>query len=166
MSLLWIALGLLLLPALWLLVLPLRRASAVAAAQGEYEAEQRDDSQNVAVYRRRLASLEAARERGEIDAARFEESRLELDRSLLEDTAARRHRPLKSPHSGRLLVPLTMVVLVIASLAWYQYEGAEGDLALYAVRQEVVNSPDGSLAMLIERLEAEAERQPDNPKVW
>ena len=166
MNLLWIALGLLLLPALWLIVLPLRRAPAVHAAQQAYEAEQRDKVQNVAVYRRRLASLEAARERGEIDGARFEESRLELDRSLLEDTQAQRRSPLKPPQAGRLLVPVLMVALVVVSVAWYQQEGAEGDLALFAVRQEVINSPDGSLSMLIERLEEQAEQQPDNPKVW
>ncbi|SFH52678.1 c-type cytochrome biogenesis protein CcmI [Modicisalibacter xianhensis] len=166
MNLLWIALGLLLLPALWLVVLPLRRAAEVHDAQQAYETEQRDEAQNVAVYRRRLASLEAARERGEIDATRFEESRLELDRSLLEDTEARRHSPLKSPRAGRILVPMLLVALVVTSLVWYQREGAEGDLALFAARQEVANSPDGSLPMLIERFEEQAERQPGNPKVW
>ncbi|TDX29872.1 cytochrome c-type biogenesis protein CcmH [Modicisalibacter xianhensis] len=166
MNLLWIALGLLLLPALWLIVLPLRRAAEVHDAQQAYETEQRDEAQNVAVYRRRLASLEAARERGEIDATRFEESRLELDRSLLEDTEARRHSPLKSPRAGRVLVPVLLVVLVVTSLVWYQREGAEGDLALFAARQEVANSPGGSLPMLIERFEEQAERQPGNPKVW
>lgn len=166
MNLLWIALGLLLLPALWLIVLPLRRAAEVHDAQQAYETEQRDEAQNVAVYRRRLASLEAARERGEIDATRFEESRLELDRSLLEDTEARRHSPLKSPRAGRILVPVLLVALVVTSLVWYQREGAEGDLALFAARQEVANSPDGSLPMLIERFEEQAERQPGNPKVW
>ncbi|MFD2438853.1 c-type cytochrome biogenesis protein CcmI [Modicisalibacter luteus] len=166
MNLLWLALGLLLLPALWLLVLPLRRAAAVHAAQQAYETEQRDEAQNVAVYHRRLASLEAARERGEIDAMRFEESRLDLDRSLLEDTEFRRHAPLKPPRAGRALVPVLMVALVVSSVVWYQREGAEGDLALFAVRQEVISSPDGSLPMLIERFEDQAERQPENPKVW
>lgn len=166
MNLLWIALGLLLLPALWLIVLPLRRAGATHAAQQTYESEQRDEAQNVAAYRRRLASLEAAVERGDIDAARFEESRLELDRSLLEDTEARHRSPLRPPRSGRALVPVLMGVVVVASVIWYQQEGAEGDLALYAVRQEVIHSPDGSMAMMIERFEAQAERQPDNPKVW
>lgn len=166
MNLLWLVLGLLLLPALWLLMLPLRRARAVHDAQQNYEAEARTDKQNVTIYRQRLESLEAARERGEIDAERFAESQLELDRSLLEDTEGQRRVPLKSARSGRILIPLVMVALVVVSLLWYQREGAEGDLALYAVQQEVLNSPDGSLTMLIERLEDQAERQPDNPKVW
>lgn len=166
MNLLWLALGLLLLLALWLLLLPLRRARGVHDAQQAFEAEGRNTEQNVTVYRQRLASLQAALERGEIDATRFDESRLELDRSLLEDAEGQRRSPLKSPAAGRLLVPLVMVALVVVSLYWYQREGAQGDLALYGVYQQVRNSPDGSLAMLIEGLENQAELQPDNPKVW
>ena len=166
MNLLWLALGLLLLLALWLLILPLRQARAVHEAQQAFEAEGRDTEQNVTAYRQRLASLEAALERGEIDAARFDESRLELDRSLLEDAEGQRRSPLKSPAAGRLLVPLVMVALVVVSLLWYQREGAQGDLALYGVYQQVRNSPDGSLAMLVSGLENQAALQPDNPKVW
>ncbi|ERS91281.1 MULTISPECIES: c-type cytochrome biogenesis protein CcmI [Halomonas] len=166
MNLLWLGIALLLLPALWLVILPLRRTRPLHDAQQAFETKQRTDAQNVAVYRQRLASLETAHARGELDTARVEEGRLELERSLLEDTQVRRRTPLKSPQAGRLLVPLVMVALVVASLLWYQREGAEGDLALYAVHQEVRNSPDGSLAMLIERLEEQAKRQPDNPKVW
>lgn len=163
---LWIAFALLLVPALWLLVLPLRRAGPVARALADDEAGDRTARQNVAVYRRRLASLEAARDRGEIDAARFDEDRLELERSLLDDTAASTRSPLKPARAGRWLVPVTMVALVVASASWYHWEGAEGDLALYRLQQQVMDDPEASLPRLIERLEAEAARQPDNPNVW
>lgn len=163
MNLLWLALALLLLPALWLVILPLRRAAEVHAAQQAYEAEDAGTAENLAVYRQRLADLEAARE---LDAERFAESRLELDRSLLDDTRDLRRRPLKPAAAGRALVPLLLIALAGGSLLWYQHEGAEGDLALYAAEQSVRHDPDGSLAMLIERLETQAERQPDNPKVW
>lgn len=166
MTLLWIALAVLLLPALWLLVAPLRRAAAVSAAQRDYEANDRTTDQNLAIYRRRLASLEAARERGDIDQSRFEEDRLELERSLLEDTERLERAPLKPAASGKLAVPVVMVAVVLASLAWYLQEGAEGDLSLYTVQQQVMNDPEASLPMLIERLEGQAARQPDNPNVW
>ncbi|PXX98255.1 c-type cytochrome biogenesis protein CcmI [Halomonas sp. LBP4] len=166
MSLLWIAFAILLLPALWLLVSPLRRAAAVGAAQRDFEANDRSADQNLAIYRRRLASLAAALERGDIDQACFEEDRLELERSLLEDTESLGRAPLKPSAAGRLVVPVVMVAVVVASVFWYQHEGAEGDLALLAVRQEVVNHPDGSMAMMIERLEEQAARQPGNPNVW
>ncbi|MDY7117677.1 c-type cytochrome biogenesis protein CcmI [Halomonas sp. SSL-5] len=166
MTLLWIAFALLLLPALWLLVAPLKRARAVHDAQRDHETNDRSAGQNVAIYQRRLASLEAAFERGDIDQASFEEDRLALERSLLEDTERLQRAPLKPSASGRLAVPLVMLALVAASVLWYQHEGAEGDLALLAVQQEVMTHPEGSAQMLVERLEAQAARQPDNPNVW
>ncbi|MFC2992315.1 c-type cytochrome biogenesis protein CcmI [Halomonas tibetensis] len=166
MTLLWIAFAALLLPALWLLLAPLRRARAVHDAQRDHEANDRTAEQNVAIFRRRLASLEAALARGDIDQVRFEESRLELERGLLEDTETVKRAPLKASASGRLAVPLVMVLVVVASVLWYQREGAEGDLTLLAIQQEVQNHPEGSIEMLIERLEEQAVRQPGNPNVW
>ena len=166
MTLLWIAIAVLLVPALWLLVAPLRNARALHDQQRDFEANDTSAEQNVAIFKRRLASLEAARERGDIDTARFEEDRLELERSLLEDTAFRERRPLKAASAGRIAVPLVMVVVVVVSVIWYQQKGAEGDLTLLAVQQDVRNDPNGSLAMYIERMEQQAERQPDNPNVW
>lgn len=166
MTLLWIAIAILLLPALWLLVLPLRKAHTLHDQQRDFEANDTSAEQNVAIFKRRLASLEAARERGDIDTARFEEDRLELERSLLEDTAVRERRPLKTASAGRLVVPVVMVAVVVVSVLWYQQKGAEGDLVLLAVQQEVQNDPEGSLSMYIERMEEQAERQPDNPNVW
>ncbi|NYT73598.1 c-type cytochrome biogenesis protein CcmI [Halomonas sp. QX-2] len=166
MTLLWIAIAILLLPALWLLVSPLRNARALHDQQRDFEANDTSAEQNVAIFKRRLASLEAALERGDIDAARFEEDRLELERSLLEDTAFRERRPLKAASAGRIVVPVVMLAVVAVSVIWYQQKGAEGDLVLLAVQQEVQNDPDGSLAMYIERMEEQAERQPDNPNVW
>ncbi|SEM18727.1 c-type cytochrome biogenesis protein CcmI [Halomonas daqiaonensis] len=166
MTLLWIALAVLLLPALWLLVAPLRRAASVRDAQRDFEANDRTTEQNLAIYHRRLASLEAARERGDIDSSRFEEDRLELERSLLEDTERLERGPLKSATSGKLAVPVVMVAVVLASVFWYLQEGAEGDLTLYTVQQQVMNDPEASLPVLVERLEGQAARQPDNPNVW
>ena len=166
MTLLWIAIAILLLPALWLLVSPLRNARALHDQQRDFEANDTSAEQNVAIFKRRLASLEAALERGDIDAARFEEDRLELERSLLEDTAFRERRPLKAASAGRIVVPVVMLAVVAVSVIWYQQKGAEGDLVLLAVQQEVQNDPDGSLAMYIERMEEQAERQPDNHNVW
>tara|TARA_R110000824_G_scaffold3384_1_gene16068 strand:- start:49806 stop:51044 length:1239 start_codon:yes stop_codon:yes gene_type:complete len=166
MTLLWIAIAVLLLPALWLLVAPLRNARRLHDQQHAFETNDTSAEQNVAIFKRRLTSLEAARERGDIDAERFEEDRLELERSLLEDTAVRARRPLKPAGAGRLMVPIVMVAVVVVSVLWYQQQGAEGDLVLLAVQQEVQNDPEGSLEMYIERMEEQAERQPDNPNVW
>ncbi|WP_083001432.1 c-type cytochrome biogenesis protein CcmI [Halomonas sp. GT] len=166
MTPLWIAIALLLLPALWLMIAPMRGARTLRDQLDHFEANDTADEQNVAIFKRRLASLEAAYERGDMNEERFKEDRLELERSLLEDTATRTKRPLKTATAGRLAVPLVMVAVVGASTFWYQQNGAEGDLTLYAIQQEVQNDPDGSLAMYLERMEAEAVRQPNNPNVW
>ena len=166
MTLLWIAIAILLLPALWLLVLPLKKARSLHDQLHSFEANDTSAEQNVAIFKRRLSSLEAARERGDIDAERFAEDRLELERSLLEDTEVVERRPLKSASAGRLVVPVVMIAVVVISVLWYQQEGAEGDLTLLAVQEEVQNHPDSSLAMYIERMEEQAARQPNNPNVW
>ncbi|WP_148253357.1 c-type cytochrome biogenesis protein CcmI [Aidingimonas lacisalsi] len=166
MTILWLAFALLLLPALWLLVRPLRLASGVRDTQQSYEANDVTTQQNVSIYRRRLASLQAARDRGDVDSVRFEEDRLELERNLLDDTQDTARRPLKHAGSGRIAVPVVMLLMVAASVVWYQQRGSEGDLSLYATQQKVSNHPDGSNAMMIEALEREAVAQPGNPNVW
>ncbi|MDN6298170.1 MAG: c-type cytochrome biogenesis protein CcmI [Halomonas sp.] len=163
---LWIGFAVLLVLALWLLVLPLRQSRRLHDTLATDEANDTAAEQNVAIFRRRLESLDAARARGDIDETQYAEDRLELERSLLDDTESRSRRPLKAATAGRLAVPVLMVAMVLASVVWYQQEGAEGDLALYAVQQEVQNDPEGSLAMYMERMEAQAERQPENPNVW
>ena len=147
MTMLWLSIGTLLLLALWFLSLPLRRARAIHDWQQRFEADDHAEAQNLAVYERRLSALERARDRGEIDVARFEESRHELDRNLLEDTEARRRMPLRRPVSGRLMIPLVITAVIGASIIGYRWQGADGDLALYAAQQNALN-------------------QPDNPKVW
>lgn len=166
MTILWLGIGTLLLLALWFLSLPLRRTRAIHEWQHRFEADDRAEAQNLAVYERRLSALESARDRGEIDVARFEEGRHELNRNLLEDTEARRRMPLRRPLSGRLMIPLVMTAVIGASIIGYRWLGADGDLALYATQQEVLDSPDGTLELLVDRLEEQAGIQPDNPKVW
>lgn len=166
MTLLWVAFALLLLPAAWLLIAPLRGAGALSAAQHEFETRDRTAEQNVAIYQRRLVSLEAALQRGDIDEARFAEDRLELERSLLEDTEGLKREPLKPASSGRIVVPVVVLLVVVASVLWYQHEGAENDLALHAALEEVRTHPEGSRAMMIDRLVRVANSQPDNPNVW
>ena len=166
MTLLWLAFAVLLLLAAWLLILPLRRAAKVERLQRALEDSDDAAAQNVAVYRRRVASLEAAKSRGDIDAARFDEDLSELQRSLLDDTERLKRSPLKSAAAGKLAVPLVLVAVVVVSVLWYRWEGAEGDLVLYQAIEEVRNDPEASLALMIQRLEQQAESQPDNPRVW
>lgn len=166
MILLWLAIAVLLLPAGWLLLLPLRRARRVHAAQQAFEDNDSLGAENVRVYRRRLASLERGHARGELDDMALAEGRVELERSLLEDAEALRRSPLKAAGSGRVLVPVLLVVMVAGSLYWYQREGASGDLALAQAIAATPIHDAASFNARIARLRAEAEAQPDNAKVW
>lgn len=166
MILLWLAFAILLVPALWLVILPLRRAAFLRQAQTDYEDNDAATELNLAVHRRRLASLEAAYERGDVDRERYENDRVELERSLLDDTEAQQRKPLKAARSGKLIVPVLMVAMAIAVIGWYQVQGAAGDLSLYQAQQEVLESPEGNVDTLIARLEQEAAQQPGNNNVW
>ncbi|WP_447956197.1 c-type cytochrome biogenesis protein CcmI [Vreelandella sp. EE7] len=166
MTPLWIAIALAALPALWLLLAPLWRARALHEAQRRFEEADGANQQNVAIFKRRLASLENAQANGDIDQARFDEAKLELERSLLDDTAATPRRALKAPGSGRLAIPVVVVAALAAGVFIYQQNGAEGDLALYALQQSVENDPNPSMERYLERLKGEAERQPENANVW
>lgn len=166
MILLWLAFAIMLIPALWLVVLPLRHAGILRQAQVDYEACDGADQLNLSVHQRRLASLEAALERGEIDQQRYASDRIELERSLLDDTASQQSKPLKAASSGKLIVPVLLIGMAVAVIGWYQDQGAAGDLALYQAQSEVLASPDGNVETLIARLEQEASRQPDNINVW
>ncbi|WP_088743162.1 c-type cytochrome biogenesis protein CcmI [Cobetia sp. QF-1] len=166
MTLLWLAIGLLLIPAAWLLLLPLRRARGTHAAQQAFESNDGLEVENVRVYQSRLASLERGHARGDMDDAALAEGRVELERSLLEDAEAARRAPLKAAVSGRLLVPLLVVSMAVGSLYWYQLEGASGDLALTAAIEATPIHDAASFKARIARLRAEADAQPDNAKVW
>ncbi|WP_417286454.1 c-type cytochrome biogenesis protein CcmI [Cobetia marina] len=166
MILLWLAIAVLLLPAGWLLLLPLRRARRVHAAQQAFEDNDSLGAENVRVYRRRLASLERGHARGELDDTVLAEGRVELERSLLEDAEALRRSPLKAAGSGRVLVPVLLVAMMAGSLYWYQREGASGDLALAQAIAATPIHDAASFNARIARLRAEAEAQPDNAKVW
>lgn len=166
MILLWLAIAVLLIPAGWLLLLPLRRARRLHDDQQAFEDNDSLGAENVRVYRRRLASLERGHARGELDDTALAEGRVELERSLLEDAEALKRSPLKAASSGRVLVPVLLVAMVAGSLYWYQREGASGDLALAQAIAATPIHDASSFEARIARLRAEAEAQPDNAKVW
>lgn len=64
------------------------------------------------------------------------------------------------------MIPLVITAVIGASIIGYRWQGADGDLALYAAQQNALNTPGASMKTLVGRLEEEAGTQPDNPKVW
>lgn len=160
---LWIGIVALLLLSLWLLWLPLRRAAGVRDAMMTFEADDRNNAENVAIYRQRLTALEAALAEGEIDRQRFADDRLELDRRLLEDAGNHGRRPLRRVQAGRWLLPLAGLLVIAGTLVFYDQTGDRQDLELYQVIQSLNHAPPETR---LAGLEAEARRQADNPKAW
>lgn len=160
---LWTGIVALLSLSLWLLWLPLRRAAGVRDAMMTFEADDRNNAENVAIYRQRLAALEAALAEGEIDRERFAGDRLELDRRLLEDAGSTGRRPLRRVQAGRWLLPVVAVMVIVGALVFYDQTGDRRDLALYRVIQSLTHAPPETR---LAGLEAEARRQVDNPKAW
>ncbi|WP_136066088.1 c-type cytochrome biogenesis protein CcmI [Modicisalibacter radicis] len=130
-ALLWLGLALLLAPALWLLVVPLRHAGAERDALAAEHAAARH--RHLAEYRRRRAALDGVRARGEIDAAAHAAGCLELERALLDaDRAAppgSPETPLRPARAGRRLVVALLCGVAALSLLGYIQFGAEPALA-------------------------------------
>jgi cytochrome c-type biogenesis protein CcmH len=128
-------------------------------------------SANAAIYRGQLAELEAEHAQGLISAARYAESRAEIERRLADDLAsgdappARSHRP--SPGKG-LALALGLVLPLLAG-GLYLLVGTPGALepaaatrsaqSQHAVTPEQI---DAMVAKLAERLA----REPNNPEGW
>ncbi|GHC25902.1 hypothetical protein GCM10010082_18670 [Kushneria pakistanensis] len=165
MTALWVGLGLLLMTAIILLLLPLWRSRRLLAAQSALEAHDDDARDNVSVFRDRLAGLDEELSHGEIDQARYDTRRLELERDLLADTEGQTPRGMKSAYSGLWLTGIVVVVVGFGSLYAYHREGSVDDLLLYQARAQV-EQDGGQPAQFIARFEQEARRQPDNPNVW
>lgn len=165
MTALWVGLALLLSVAVGFLLLPLWRSRPLREAQAALEARDDDARDNVTIFRDRLAGLEEELARGEIDQARFEARRLELERDLLADTEGRAPRGLKSAYSGIWLTAVVVVVVGFGSLYAYHREGSVDDLTLYQARVQA-EQDGGEPQQFIARFEQEAQRQPDNPNVW
>ncbi|WP_445619795.1 c-type cytochrome biogenesis protein CcmI [Kushneria sp. Sum13] len=165
MMALWVGLALLLGVAIMFLLLPLWRSRGLRAAQSALETRGDEVQDNVTVFRDRLADLEKELSRGEIDQARFDTRRLELERDLLADTEGQTPQGLKSTYSGWWLTAIVVVAVGVGSLYAYHREGSTGDLELYQARQQI-KQEGGEPQQFIARFEQEAGRQPDNPNVW
>lgn len=162
---LWAGIGILLLIAVALLLWPLTRARRVFEQQTALEHEVSDECDNIAVFRDRAAGLDEELARGDIDQARFDERRLELERDLLADTDKQPLGRLKSAYSGRWLTGVVVVMVGFGSLYGYHRGGEADNLALYQARLQVERA-DGGAQQFMTRFEQEAQAQPDNPNVW
>lgn len=118
-------------------------------------------SLNAAIHRDRLAELERDRVAGALSDADYAEAREELQRQLLDDTAA--PAPATGTGGGRATtIALVFAVPLIAALL-YGYLGAP-----YAVLSQAEQAQKVAATMeeLVGKLAKKLEEQPDNPEGW
>jgi len=150
--------------ALAFLLLPLLRRRARTAASDRADA-------NAAIYRGQLAELETERAQGVISAARFDETRAEIERRLAEDLAAGESAgpaPKLQWQASRLALVLGLALPLVAA-GLYAVVGTPGALdpttgAGQAQNQHQV-TPEQINAM-VAQLAARLEREPNDPEGW
>jgi len=150
--------------ALGFVLLPLLRRRAHSMASDRAEA-------NAAIYRDQLAELGAERAQGLISAARFEETRAEIERRLAEDLAAGESAGAASKlqwQGSRLALVLGLVLPIVAAglyllvgtpSALDPTAGVQREQAQHEVTPEQINA-------MVAKLAARLEKEPGNAEGW
>jgi len=152
--------------ALGFVLLPLLRRRAQATASDRAEA-------NAAIYRDQLAELEAERAQGLISAARYDETRAEIERRLAEDLAAGESAgsaPRLQWQGSRLALVLGLVMPLVAA-GLYVLVGTPAALdptagAQSAQTQNQHQVTPEQIDAMVTQLAARLEREPNDPEGW
>jgi cytochrome c-type biogenesis protein CcmH len=161
--LLWIAFALLTATVLAWVLAPLARPAPAGMAQVSAEAGAR------AVYRDRLAEIEAERAAGLIGAVEAEAAKLEISRWLLASAAheveATPPRAVSGITHSRVALAAAVAVPLL-TLALYLAHGSPGmSSGLVAARTEAARE-DADLARMVAQVEARLRKVPDDGKGW
>jgi cytochrome c-type biogenesis protein CcmH len=122
----------------------------------------------LALYRVKQGELEQELESAQINRSDYDQALAEMQRTLLLETSAST-TPSSSPnHAGGLLLLLVALVIPVAGLLTYVQLGAHSQLEQSFNLQNTrsITASATSLRTLISRLEAELEKQPNNPEGW
>ncbi|NIP72698.1 MAG: c-type cytochrome biogenesis protein CcmI [Gammaproteobacteria bacterium] len=155
MTAFWVIAGLMVLAGLVMVLPPLLWRSA--------RQETTPEAANVAIYRERLAELEADLEEGSLDRAQYEEARRELEQGVLQDAGeARAGIAGSAARPSWAMSAVVAVALPVAAVALYLHLGA-GERPEAAHR-----AADGgpSAEAMVRRLEARLQADPENSEGW
>ena len=151
----WLCAALLCLIALSILLLPVWRQRRLARATPVDRT-----AANVALYRERVAELDAQREAGALSAAQYDAASDEAGRTLLADTEGT--KPGAQQPSGRAVPFLVAVLVPVLALALYLNVGSADKVAL----TEAFAAVPTSAAELTTRLEQAVKVQPESAEGW
>jgi len=170
--LLWTGVALLGVTAFLFVIWPLIRHSRVEVSEDRQQT-------NITLYRQHLAELEAGRDSGSLSAPQFEQLKVELETSLLDDSDVNG----EAVHPGRisrggqksLLLLALLLPLVGAGLYWQWGAGQDWEIRQLLAEsheqqllaQKEGRSVDASNAReLIAKLEARLEQAPEHQQNW
>lgn len=127
--------------------------------------------ENIALYRQRLAELDAEHRAGGLDDATHQALRDELDRTLLDDVEEGQGQGVAVQGRPHLLMALALLV-VVSAVGLYGHQGALPDVAITdTLRQLQQDSQAGrdvqpGMQTLLRQLDARLAMAPDNDSLW
>lgn len=116
---------------------------------------------NAAIYRDQLAEVEKDRASGELNEADYQEARTELQRRLLDDTAAG-NAPLQPAAGSKRTLIVLLVALPVAAAALYAWLGNPAGLDPMARRDFTA----ADIEAMVAGLAAKLEKEPGNHAGW
>ncbi len=116
---------------------------------------------NAAIHRDRLSELERDRSNGSLSEADLVEAREELQRQLLDDTAA--VEAVAADRFGRWAGIAIAITLPLAGIALYALLGSPAAVLPVAVQAQHAN---GNMEQLAVKLAERLEENPNNPEGW
>ena len=154
-------------------VMTLIAVLAVVLPLGRVNPDADRRSQVLAILRQQAADLEAERAAGRIDEDEFEESRMELERRVLEETRQEdQARSGKSTLVARILAVIFLIVIPTASslayLALGRYTAMDPQFIAMMEEQSARQRGHSGIEMqrMLDKLRADLEKDPMNANGW
>ena len=126
-------------------------------------------TQNIIIFKQRLTDYQNDLERGDITQDQFDELKIELDKTLLDDagdessTVAQQNASYKSQTLVMMLV--LMILVPVLALTIYSFNGASNDVRIAEIMKHPPKSKAEameSMEELVERLEVKVAKQPED----
>ena len=131
-------------------------------------------TQNVIIFKQRLADYEKELERGDISQEQFESLKLELDKTLLSDALTETNQEVESGASSNpdrartqfsVMASILAIGIPVISLLVYFQTGASNDVRIAQIMSTPSETRDEAVASmneLVERLEKKIQENPDD----
>ncbi|MGB0282822.1 MAG: c-type cytochrome biogenesis protein CcmI [Neptuniibacter sp.] len=162
---LWIGIAALTVVAIAFVYLPFLRARKAFLSE---QTEDRE-TQNIEIFRERLAELDQEKSTGNLDDQEYNTLKTELERNLLTDVEDKSSEKPQLKLSTQSLVTVTLLALLIpvSAIGLYSIYGRAPDLEISLQQpKDPFNGQQPTLEQAVAQLEMELKSQPENPEGW